>query len=470
MWALPAAPAEDVRAKADRLTGGSAAHRAWPDIAWSATPWSKDDQARLDAVTKAATEARARWDAFDVELTLARQLDGALAPVEVIRDDADRARLVDALLLQGSAVVRAVPEAAFPVAESVADWRRPLGDLLAPAPLLDVVAMEPDRAWTRADVPDALTLRWILDLQRRQRAATAATLSVEVLPVGASLVVDGRTVAGTRVSLPAGHHHVHVLAGGVVHGRRELDLAPGSDTVLDPFVSRAELDDAATRVAAGSRDVPDDVGRAAQALARSSTPPARTYLAALDASGKPVLVGYANGASVEVVRPVTVLLTGEVGGGVVISPGFDGHLGETDYTAPAFGGALGVELGIYNALILAQVDLALTPTEQMKFANAAETENIPTNAYVRPRGGLGVYLLRPRKGIPTLQLAGTYGWMSPGALGPGAALSFGVPLRGEGSWLRFTLDGFRGVQMEGFPGEGSPTWFGALRVGFAGQP
>lgn len=466
VWTSPEVPAEAARARADRLAGGAVAHRAWPDVAWAPTPWAPADQARADALTAAVTSARTRWDVFDVEAGIARDLDAAAEDVVVLRDDADRARLVDALLLEGAAVLRLAPPSAFATAEAVAPFRRPLDGQAAPAPLLDVLALEPDRVWTRDDVPDLATLQHLDALAPAVDRLPPATLSLSPLPAGAAWVVDGRRVAGTTVAVPPGHHYVHVLLGDVLHGRIEVDLASGAAQAIEPFVSRAELDTAAAAVKAGTRDVPPDVATAVQGLARASTPPARTFLATLDEQGKPVVVAYANGAAVKRVKPVTVLLSGDVGGGVLISPAFAGRRRET-VLAPAFGGTLGAEVGIYNAALFGRVDLALTPTEQVNFlANEDDTENTATNAHVRPYGGVGVYLPRPQAGIPLFFLGGSYGWMSPGSRGFGATVSIGIPLKGEAAWTRFTLDGYRGVQMAGFPAEGEAAWYGALRVGF----
>ena len=63
-------------------------------------------------------------------------------------------------------------------------------------------------------------------------------------------------------------------------------------------------------------------------------------------------------------------------------------------------------------------------------------------------------------------VGGYFGWQSPGAMGFGAKGSIGFPMGGDGTWLKVEVDGFRGVQMAGFPEEGTQTSFIGLRVGF----
>jgi hypothetical protein len=281
------------------------------------------------------------------------------------------------------------------------------------------------------------------------------------------VVVDGRPLAaGTKeVPLEPGHHYVHAMVGGQVAGRQELDVAPGETERFRAFVPNEELTQARTRILALSSQMPEHFGKVAKAAGEKVGPDAPVYLAAVDDKGNPQIVAFANAGAIDRRKPVTVILAGDIGGGVVVSPAFSHTPGES-VTAMAFGGNLGFEVGIYNAVIFGGTSLDLTPTEQMKYANDAMTENVETSAYFRPHGGIGVYLPRPSKDKPLLMLGGDYGWMSPGSLGFGARISLGVPVTGDGTWIRFVLDGFRGTEMAGFPDEGQTDWSAALRLGF----
>ncbi|MFZ5475695.1 MAG: hypothetical protein ACOZNI_02870 [Myxococcota bacterium] len=466
LWAQPEVPDEEIRKKAERLTG-PAKHLAWADVALDLSPWSSEDEARLGALKQAATSARGKWDLFDVELGLARELDAACDNVQAVRDEADRKLLVDALLLQASAALRVVPESRFAAAEELASLRQQVGGRPVAQALVDVLALEPERAWTRADVPDALTLTKLEALREDLRGQPRATLLVDPLPAGAVLVVDGRPQATVprELGLEPGHHYVHVLADGKIAARKELDLEPGGKASFAPFLTKDEVATARKAVVAGSREVGGDFIRAAEAAGRRTNPPSRTFVAAVDDEGTHRVLAWANGAQLVKRRVVTAVLAGDLGGGVIVSPAFAGER-EDVTTAAAFGGDLSFELGITYAVLYGGASLSLTPSYRMKWNNTGELPNAESPVYVRPYGGVGLYLPRPRKDQPLLMIGGNYGWMSPGAMGPGARIAFGVPMSGDGTWLRFDLDGFAGTQQEGFPGEFEQTWMAAFRIGF----
>ena len=466
VWTQEDVPPAEVCAKVEKQTG-AASHVAWSDLAFARTPWGKSDDAHLAALEQTLSAARSRWDQFDVELAVANDLAASTTLVESLRGDDDRKLLVDALLLEGAAALRVVPDARFSTAPELATLRRELGGRTAPSALLDVVALEPSRVWTRSDVPDAATLARLTALQVEVRAQPRATIRLGALPGDVTAVLDGRPYTGSEpeVSVEPGHHYLHLVIHDKIAARQEFDVEAAGVVELAVAVSRKDLEVARTRVLAGGLDVPDTVARAANGAGARTKPPSRVFLAALDDKGNATVLPFANGAALQRERIVTVLLTGTFGGGVLLSPAYTGRGGELT-AAPAFGGDLGFEIGITYAVVYGGTTLLLTPSEQMKFANDEKTENVETNAYVRPYGGIGLYLPRPDADAPLLFLGGNYGWTSPGTLGFGARLAFGVPLSGDGTWLRFVLDGTRGTQMAGFPGEGEPVWGGALRIGF----
>lgn len=460
VWAEAELPPPEVRRRAERLTGPSE-HRAWREIAFEAQPFGDPDTAARTALNDAVASGRRRWDAFDVEAAIATELHTACAGVELVRDPGDREALLQGLLLEAAAALRIVPESRFEAADEVAALRRKVVTTSAPSALVDALALEPGRLWERADVPDGQTFLRLQALQTELRAAPRARLAIDALPLGAIVSVDGRQLpAGSaEVELEPGHHYVHALVAGRIGGRVELDVSPGDSLRYGPLVSRGELDQARTKILAGSAEVPEDFARTG---VRGALP---HYLAALDEKGDPELVPWNNGAAIDRRSPVTVILVGVMGGGVLVSPAFQNHVDEVR-TALAFGGDLGFELGIYNFVINGGTTLLVTPQERMAYSRDPASDDVETNAFFRPYGGVGVYLPRPRSGTPLMMVGGNYGWLSPGAMGFGARLSFGIPLRGEGTWLRLDLDGFRGTEMAGFPAEGQSTYIGALRLGF----
>ncbi|MBM4392875.1 MAG: hypothetical protein FJ090_17255 [Deltaproteobacteria bacterium] len=471
VWMSATTPSEEVRKLADRETG-TAQHLVWADITLMPEPFNSSDEQRLGALAAVMKEGRARWDDFDAEAAVARALAAAVEPVATLRDVADRDALRAALLWQGAGITRGYPENLFSSLQDTMPFRVNIASKSMVRPWVDAIALEPRHVFSRAEFPDGQAYARVTSLQQELGLLPRARLLLDPLPPGAVAVLDGVSLpaGATEAELAAGRHYVHVLIDGVMAERMEFDAAPSDTVKLALAVSPDELSAAAAVVLQGSAEVPPDVAARVRSLAGRNTIPPRVFLAALDAKGKPRLVAFGGGAVIEKKRPVTVLFSGELGGGVIQSSGFSGQRGE-EATAPQFGGSFGLELGIYNAAIFANADLALAPTAQVAYGSSEDQtepeDNQYTSAMFRPSGGLGVYLPRPLPGTVWFLLGGTYGWLGPGSLGPGVKLSVGVPMKGDSqTWLRITVDGYRGTQMEGFAGEGLPTSLVSLRLGF----
>ncbi len=471
VWMSPTPPGEEARKLADRETG-VAQHRAWGDITLLPEPFTSSDEQRLSALAAVMKEGRARWDEFDAESGVARALAAAAEPVATLRDAADRDALRAALLWQGAGITRGYPENLFSSLQDTMSFRVNIASKSMVRPWVDALALEPKHVFSRAEFPDGQSYARVTSLQQELGLLPRARFVIDPLPPGAVAVLDGVPLAAgaTEAELAAGHHYAHVVIDGVIAERMEFDAAPSDTVKLALAVSPDEVSAAAAVVLQGSVEVPPDVAAGVRSLAGRTTVPPRVFLAALDEKGKPRLVAFAGGAVIEKKRPVTLLFSGELGGGVIQSNGFSGQKGK-EATAPQFGGSFGLELGIYNAAIFANADLALAPTVQVAYGasedQAEPEDNQYTSAMFHPNGGVGVYLPRPLPGKVWFLLGGTYGWLGPGSLGPGVKLSVGVPLKGDGqTWLRITLDGYRGTQMEGFAGEGLPTSLASLRLGF----
>ncbi len=466
VWMSPELPSQELRQKAEKLVGSGAVHAAWGDLAFPPTAFGPQDEARLAAVDRATTDARKRWDEFDAEREITAGLGAAVGAVDVLRDDADRKLLAKALLLQGAAALRIVPEAQFSTAADVEPYRLFVGSNAVVRPFVDALALEPEGVWTREDVLDGSAFTRLAADREAAAGQAHATLSVAEMPAGISLVVDGRPLAAgaTTADLAPGRHYVHAIVDGKVAGRRLVDAAAGAALPFEPVVSRGELDEARAQVLAGSKDVPEDVAKAVTTVATRGSTLTPTFLATLDDKGKVQLLPYTGGAAFQKREAVTVILAGSVGGAVIQSPAFVDAVGEQT-NGFGVGGNLGAELGIYNLAVYGGTSLVLTPTQSMRYANGDNTENVDTNAYFLPYGGLGVYLPRPDRKKVLVLLGAHYGWMSPGAMGIGGRASLGIPT-GDGTWFRIELDALRGVQMPGFPAEGEPTVYGGLRLGF----
>jgi hypothetical protein len=470
VWMLPAAPGPEALKLAERETG-SAQHRAWPDLAFAAEPLNAADEQRLSTLKTVLKEGRARWEEFEAEAGVARALAAAVDPVDVLADTAQRDQLRTALLWEGAGITRGYPEALFPSLQDTAPFRVSVAGKSAVRPWVDAIALEPRHAFERAEFPDGQAFTRVIALQAELALLPAGHLVIDPLPPGVRVVVDGSPVADGTLSLDLapGHHYAHVLVNGAVAERMEFDSAPNDTVNLRAAVSAEELVAAGAAVALGSADVPPDVATAVRSVAGRLGGEHRVFLGTLDEKGRPRLAAFSGGAVVEKKRPVTLLFVGELGGGVLQSNGFSGNQGKKALTYQ-FGGSLGLELGIYNAAIFASGDLALAPFVQMPYGSEGGTspdDNQQTSAFFRPNGGVGVYLPRPLTGKVFFLLGGSYGWFAPSSIGPGVKLSVGVPLKNdEQTWLRFTLDGFRGTQMEDFLAAGTPTTMASLRIGF----
>ncbi|MDP2308715.1 MAG: hypothetical protein Q8P18_22025 [Pseudomonadota bacterium] len=466
VWLQPDLPTPELRAKAEKLLGVSATHAAWSDLAFVPTPFNKDDEARLVALERARADARAKFDVFDTEREIAAALGASISAVTVLRSDEDRAALADALILQGAAATRIVPEERFATAEDVAAYRGFFGSSAVVKPYVDALALQPDGTWASDDLPDAEAFARLGATRDQAAAQTAARVELAPMPAGLTAVLDGRPVEPgvTYVDVEPGRHYLHVLADGRIVGRQSFEAAAGATVTIEPTVSKGELEASAARVLEGSREVPQDVAQAVDVAGMRNGAPTPTFLATLDDKGRIEVLPYGGGASFQKRPAVTVLLNGSVGGAFLSSPAFVDSLG-TPSSGFGVSGDLGFEVGIYNLAIYGGTTLTLTPTERMSYANADSTENIKTNAYIHPYGGFGVYLPRPDVKKVLLMLGANYGWFSPGAMGVGGRVAFGIPT-GDGTWFRIDLDGFRGTQMIGFPGEGDPALYAGVRFGF----
>ncbi len=466
VWLESAVPANEAQGKAHRLTGGGA-DLGWADLALTPGDWTEDDRLKTLAVDAAYETGRKRWDEFDVEQGIAQQIQIAADSVSVLRNEADRESLRKALALSGTAAAKAFPEAKFGTDAAATSFRTMVSARAVPKALVDALALDPDHVWTRDEVGDGLGFAILSQLGEDLRAQPRATLAVGERPPGAVLVVDGRPIdpAITQLELWPGRHYVHALVGNTIAGRVTLNLEAGQNAAYPLAVGAADLAAARTQLLAGDVAFTGPVATGIEALSTVRGQRARVYVAALDDKGRPQVVPYSGGAELMRPSPISVLLAGDLGIGVVRSQAYKDQA-ENYVSALAPAGNLGVEFGVYNFAVLAGATLYLTPNERMAFANADNTANNDTPAYFRPYGGIGVYIPRPTNGVPLILVGANYGAMLPGSSGFGGLVSVGVPMKGDGTWVRFLMDVYAGSQAAGYPGAGSTTYGLTLRVGF----
>jgi hypothetical protein len=440
VWMTDAVPELKSTLKAERLSGAST-HLAHADLAFPPMPATPEDAKRIEALREAVASGKARWDEFDIELTIAREVEASLVPIDLIRDKRDLQDIVDARLFQGAAVQKAFSPQDFSTSDDAQPFRRSFPGLVGNSPWLAAMALDPQRDFTRADVADGSAFPDLQALRPAFELLPGGTVDVSKLPPGASLVIDGREidVSSGEVKLRPGAHYMHVVRNGRVSGRQRLEVEAGAGAPLPMLVDGTELEQARGQVLLGlTTGLPDDVKASIEHL--SAHHPGPIFVAALDDKGRVTILPYARGAQLFKQKPVTFVLAGEAGGGVIVSSLFNEADG-TNVTAPAVMGSLGFELGIYNFALIGGADLALTPTNTVTRGKADGSGDVDTSILPRGWGGAGVYILRPSGNTPTMLLAGTYGYNYPAHLAAGGRVAFGVPIDDRGTWFRIAVGG-----------------------------
>jgi hypothetical protein len=200
-----------------------------------------------------------------------------------------------------------------------------------------------------------------------------------------------------------------------------------------------DVDDASTRVMLGSKaGFPDAVTASLTQLYEHHGGP--VYVGAIE-NGRSLVVPWSPDAALDDERLVTVVLAGEIGGGTVVTPGFEQNEGDDLFVAGAVHAGASLEIGISYFLIAGGADVAMTPGRTLTFANNAETENVAISVLPQPWGGIGFYALRPTGRKATFQMLGTVSWNAPSHLAYGGRLTVGVPVDDRGRWFRITAGG-----------------------------
>lgn len=221
-WTTPPTAA-DLAATERALPGASAA--TFAELGGLA-PLAEVEGGALGALRSELDATRPLVDQFDGELEIMARLAKATADVGLLRTEADRKLLFDALAFEGYAVHRYFQDrlgteaaaAAFRVGTGSAAQVRPWLDAAA---LLDAPPLSPEL------VPDQAERLAYDDVQAYTRVMPSVTFTVGALAAGAEVYVDGTRVetAGARVLAVPGRHYVHVQVGDTVlfHAARPFD-------------------------------------------------------------------------------------------------------------------------------------------------------------------------------------------------------------------------------------------------------
>jgi len=436
IWLDGVVPEPELLQKADKLTGGGL-HLAHVDLAFPPTPLTADDAARYDALRAAVADGRSRWDAFDVELPIATKLEGALSVIDVIRDDRDRDDLINARIFQGAAASKAFEPREFLDDERAAPFREELPGVAVNRPWLFAMMLAPDRVFTKADLGDGPVFSQLEHYQQLIGDLAPGAIDLSGIPQGATVVVDGVALDpdATRVDVRPGEHYVHLLRNGRVSGRMHLNVAPGVTEKVPLGVDALAVEQARVRVISGATTgFPKELKEALDDVMAQY--PGPVFVAAVDTAhnDRITVLPYARNAQIIPPRAVTMVVSGELGAGFIRSSLFANSIG-TPINAGAIDAGFQLELGVYNAVLLAGSDLAITPSHTTRHAAPGGQQNLNTPVLIAPYGGLGAYVLRPNKEHVTVLIAGTYGWDHPAHMTIGGRLALGIPLN-DHAWFR----------------------------------
>lgn len=442
VWLTPDLPEASLLEKADHQTGGTA-HVTWYEIAFAPQPITEADREAVLQVQEAVENAYGRWNDFEVELPLAADLAMTVADVDTLADVRDVDALVTALLLQGSAELRAFDAAEFAVDERAAGLRAEVGGVAVPTSWVDAWALAKGAgrgSFVKSDFIDAAAFA---DWKRLSPAITGvgdAMLTWD--PRVGQVVVDGKPIDGASARLVPGLHRLHVLRDGVAAGRVQVRVAEGQQLVFPMPISVDDVDVATARVRAGEADgLPSSVVAGMDALAGRSDGGA-LYLAAPDGS-KVDLLEFTASAKLASKRLATLVLTADIGGGIQMSSLYEEADG-ANRLAGAMSGGFGLDVGISYFLISLGMDASVTPGSTVLFANDAGTDNVGVSVYPQPHVGLGAYFLRPVADTPTVSLQADVAWLGPAHLTYGGRLAIGVPIDAKKNWFRVVLGGSYG--------------------------
>lgn len=433
--------------RADKKTGGTE-HTDALDLAYRPAAYGEDDDAAYEALRKAVSDGKKRWNEFEVELEIARDLGKAIEGITVVRGEADREKLIEALLFQGAAAYVAFSAQGFVSSDDAEPYRYARVGGAGVLPWADAIALDAERDPLPSDLADGATFPKLSGELPELRGLQKGTITFT--PVGPSdqRFVDGRKVEGDSVEVAPGLHWIHVLRNGAIAGRQMVRVGPGKEVQHARQAAPEDVTKARERVLSGTTTgFPESIRKGLERIAMVHG--GQVFVGA-EEEGKMVVLPYAHGAALLRQRKVTVLAVGNIGGGLIASPIFDqAENGDTRF-APMGGGELGLELGLLNVVVMGGVDLSFTPGNTVTHGKRDGTKNIDTSIYVQPYGGLGFYILRPTGRKATMMLAANYQWLHPAHHSVGGRLAIGLPIDQTGAaWFRVTVGG------SGFP---KSTW------------
>ncbi len=464
VWISDTAPEARTVERADLQTGGTL-HLWSVDLAFPPMPETPKDGEHIEQVLAAVENGKARWDEFEIELAIAKDMKMVVGDVSLLRSDRDRTDLAGALIFQGTAEARAFDPNTFASDERAKDFRYDGPSASVPRAWLDAYALMGKLA-DRSMFADGTAWQHYQRVSGTIEGLPKATLTVE--DVGGDVWVDGRKAPVGSIPLTPGKHYLHVVRGGIVHGRAILDAAPGGAYATPRAVDAESLAVTREKVLTGKvTGLPESVV-ASLALLAADHEGGPLFLGA-DDGRRFYVVSYDGKAALKDTRLVTGVLYAEIGGGILATPIFEQATDPTAlYAAGAASAGLGFEVGISYFAFGGGIDGTFTPGNTIQFASGEANSSVAV--FPQPHFEIGAYAVRPTKPTPTFVILGGIAWLAPAHLGYGGRMAVGIPMKNETTWVRVSLGGYYGPSTLWDPAAGQAAVSAFARVGFGVKP
>lgn len=203
----------------------------------------QDGSAAIEALRRELTQVRPLFEVFDGELQIMARLRKASDDVQRLRDDADRALLWEALVVEGAAVHRYFQDK-LGVEAAGAPYRQGDGADAKVGAWMDAAALILTPTPDEKLLPEASQRLAYDAVQAASRSMPAARIVVGELAIGATVRVDGHDVQARpndRIGVVPGRHFLEIRVGDTVLLSVDTRLKPGSNASIAAPFGPAEL-------------------------------------------------------------------------------------------------------------------------------------------------------------------------------------------------------------------------------------
>lgn len=200
--------------------------------------WTERDELAIQFLNDELEASKPLLNEFDGELLIMRRLEDALQAITVVRPE-DRDVIYRALLFQGLAVERYFQDglAEEPGAEP---YRLALGEAVLNRPWINAIALDPDRQASLTEIPEAPELQRFHDLRAQHLLSPTITISVDHLPEGLTLMIDGRAMPTEQARVLAGTHWAAIVQEDDIRQRTWWTYTPSTEPVTLAVTAQPE--------------------------------------------------------------------------------------------------------------------------------------------------------------------------------------------------------------------------------------